>query len=162
MYHAEGQYRPYRLGGALWTTLRLALGRRICFPGELAGRTVRFEGDEWTVFREAVVGVRDQHGDGGSVFIARFHVAGMTVRQNIWFSWLPVPLLLGLPGFRSKLWMYNRAGDFQGIYEWESEDAAQRYAHSAAVRFMTNRSVLGSIAFRVIGRTRREALLEAM
>ena len=140
MYHAEGQYRPYRLGGALWPTLRLALGRRICFPGELAGRTVRFEGDEWTVFREA----------------------GMTVRQNIWFSWLPVPLLLGLPGFRSKLWMYNRAGDFQGIYEWESEDAAQRYAHSAAVRFMTNRSVLGSIAFRVIGRTRREALLEAM
>jgi hypothetical protein len=33
----------------------------------------------------------------------------MSPRQNKLFSLLPIPFFVGLPGFRSKLWMVNEA-----------------------------------------------------
>jgi hypothetical protein len=83
-----------------------------------------------------------------------FHVAGMSVRQNIVFSLLPMCLILGLPGFRSKLWMYHpENGDSSGYYEWDTIEDAENYSHSIAARFMINRSVPGSVSFKVIPNT---------
>jgi len=39
------------------------------------------------------------------------------------------PFFVGLPGFRSKLWMVDPAtGDFAGLYEWDDAATAQAYA----------------------------------
>ena len=45
------------------------------------------------------------------------------------------------------MWILDEAsGDFQGIYEWDTAQDAENYAHSFAVRFMTMRSVPGSVS----------------
>jgi len=83
----------------------------------------------------------------------------MALVQNIRFSWLPIPFFMGLPGFRTKLWGYIReAADFQGIYEWASVGDAEDYVHSFAVRFMTGRSVPGSVSHRIIPADRLSAI----
>lgn len=75
----------------------------------------------------------------------------MSPECNIKFSLIPLLFILGLPGFREKYWMINKLnGDFQGIYEWESEEAARNYADSFAMNFMTKRSVSGSINYEII------------
>jgi hypothetical protein len=40
-------------------------------------------------------------------------------------------------------------GDFQGLYRWASVAAAERYAASYAMRFMTRRAVPGSVSHRI-------------
>ncbi len=140
---------PFR---AFWNTLGLALRGRVHFPRRRLGETLVLEnGEPWVIFRQVIV----DPGPGrppkpGAVFRPRFHVAGMSVRQNTLFSWLPVPFILGLPGFRSKLWLYNPAnGDFQGIYEWDTVQDAENYGRSFAMQFMARRSVPGSVSYSV-------------
>jgi hypothetical protein len=49
---------------------------------------------------------------------------------------------LGLPGFRSKLWLVNQqSSDFGGIYEWDSVQDAYNYAASYAMKFSRWRSL---------------------
>jgi hypothetical protein len=87
----------------------------------------------------------------GAVFRPRFHVKGMSTRMNILFSWIPVWFILGLPGFRSKLWLVNpQNGDFSGYYEWDTVQDAENYGSSFAAGFMTRRSIPGSVSFKVI------------
>jgi hypothetical protein len=44
-------------------------------------------------------------------------------------------------------------GDSAGYYEWDTIEDAGDYGHSIATRFMTNRSVPGSVSFKVIPNT---------
>ena len=47
--------------------------------------------------------------------------------------------------------MLNEAnGDFQGIYEWDSVEHAKNYANSFAMKFMTMRSVRGSVSYVIL------------
>ncbi len=127
------------------------LAGRLHFPREQVGKTVRTpDGREFTVFREGWVDPKPgQPEKPGATFIVRFH-AKMPPRLNKLFSLLPMPFCMGFPGFRSKLWTIDGAtGDFQGIYEWDSVDDAEAYAHSAALAFMTGRSTPGSVSYRI-------------
>jgi len=88
---------------------------------------------------------------GSTYFRPRFHVAGMSPRQNIVFYLLSMWLILGLPGFRSYLWMYNPGnGDSTGFCEWNAIEDAENYRLSRTTRFVTNCSVPGSVSFKVI------------
>ncbi len=129
-------------------TLRYVFMGRIRFPRERLGYVfIDEQGQSFRVFREVVIRASSgQPALPGAVFIPHFHVAGMSVRQNIVFSLLPIPFIIGLPGFRSKRWMVDDAtGDFSGYYEWDTVDDAQNYANSFAMRFMTNRSIPESV-----------------
>src|SRR5262249_50073330 len=88
-----------------------ALRGRLPFPREPGGAVfTAADGRRFTVFRHVVVDpVPGQPDRPGAVFIPRFHVAGMSVRLNRWFSLLPIPFFVGLPGFRSKRWMVDEA-----------------------------------------------------
>ena len=128
------------LSRAIWYVVR----GRLRFPKDRLGREFAVDGQPWIIFREAVVDPQPgSPAEPEATFIARFHVARLSTRQNIWFSCLPMLLILGLPGFRSKLWMYNRYGDVMGFYRWQTAADAERFANSAAVRFMTRRSLPG-------------------
>jgi hypothetical protein len=132
-------------------TLRLALQKRIHFLRGRIGQTVELDGEVWTIFREVVVDpLPGQPARPGAIFRPRFHLKGMSVRANIVFSWIPVWFILGLPGFRSKLWLVNKQGDFSGYYEWDSLEDAENYAHSFATVFMKRRSIPGSVKFQAI------------
>ena len=129
----------------------LLLGRLV-FPRDRIGEVFQAEDSrEFTVFRQIIIKpVPGQAERPGALFQVRFRVANMTPAQNKIFSLLPIPFFIGLPGFRTKLWMVDEAsGDCQGVYEWDTVQDAENYAHSFAMRFMTMRSVLGSVSWKV-------------
>jgi hypothetical protein len=126
--------------------------RRLHFPRRRMGEALILEdGQTWVIFREVHLDPGPHRpARAGAVFRPRFHVRGMSRRANILFSLLPIPFFTGLPGFRSKLWLYQpESGDFQGIYEWDTPADAEAYAQSFAMRFMTRRSVPGSVSYQI-------------
>lgn len=134
-------------------TLVYALRGRLHFPKGRIGEVLTMEdGQEFTIFREVIVDPsQTQPNELGATFRVRFHVAHMSPMLNKLFSLLPIPFFVGLPGFRSKIWTLNEAtGDFQGIYEWDTLQDAENYAKSFAMKFMTLRSVRGSISHEII------------
>jgi hypothetical protein len=133
-------------------SLTLLLQRRVHFPRGRVGQRVELDGEAWLIFREVVVDpCPGQPLQPGANFQPRFHLRGMSARANMLISWLPVPFFIGLPGFRSKLWLYSpETGDFSGWYTWDRAEDAQRYSQSFAAKFMARRSVPGSVSFRVI------------
>ncbi len=148
-----------------WNTAKYWLQGRIHFPKDNMGQTLRLDHNErWVIFREVIVDPVDpQPKVPGAVFRPRFHVRGMSLRQNILFSNLPIPFFIGLPGFRSKLWLYHQeTGDFTGIYEWDSPQDAENYARSAAGKFMVNRSEPGSVTFQIFPGMSREVYLSSV
>ncbi|MFZ5642912.1 MAG: YdhR family protein [Bacillota bacterium] len=135
----------------LKTHVNLLKGR-LHFPKGRVGHALTMEdGRKFVIFREVVVDPgNNQPENPEAVFRVRFHVANMSPEKNKLFSLIPIPLFVGLPGFRSKLWMIDeKTGDFQGIYEWDSGQDAQNYANSIAMRFMTGRSVPGSVSYKI-------------
>ena len=134
-------------------TVSYVLRGRLHFPRSRIGEIFKMEdGEEFIVFREALVDPsKDQPENPGATFRVRFHVARMSPRQNKLFSLLPIPFFIGLPGFRSKLWMISEASvDSQGVYQWDTVRDAENYAHSFAVKFMAMRSVPGSVSYEII------------
>ena len=105
----------------------------------------------FTIFRQVIVDPpKGQQAKLGALFRVRFSVANMTPQQNKYFSILPIPFFVGLPGFRSKLWMHDHTtGESQGVYHWDTVGDAKNYANSFAMKFMTRRAVPGSISHEV-------------
>jgi hypothetical protein len=114
------------------------------------GRTLTMEdGAQFTIFRHAKITRAAE--PPTAVFVVRFTPAHMHVRQNIRFSLLPMLPLLGMPGFREKYWCVDKeTGMCQGIYAWQTVAHAETYANSVALRFMTSRSLPGSVSHRVL------------
>jgi len=127
--------------------VRLLIGR-VRFPRDEIGRTLTMEdGRQFTVFRHACV---KAPGEPAGVFVVRFTPAHLSVRENIRFSLLPMIPLLGMHGFREKYWCVNKqTGECQGIYAWQTVTDAQAYAGSIALRFMTGRSLPGSVSHQI-------------
>jgi hypothetical protein len=129
------------------------LSNRIHFPRNRIGEVVTADdGKQFIIFRQVFIDHKKNQVDKpGVTFIVRFRITHMSARQNKLFSLLPIPFFTGLPGFRAKLWMHNeKTGEFQGIYQWETAEAAECYAKSFAMKFMTMRSVPGSISYRIV------------
>jgi len=138
---------------SLLRTLGYVLRGRLHFPRNRIGEVITMEdGQEFVIFRQAIVdSIRHQPEKPAATFEVRFHVAHMSPKQNKLFSLLPIPFFVGLPGFRSKLWMLNEAsGNCQGIYEWDTIEDAKNYASSFAMKFMTVRSAPGSVSYEII------------
>jgi hypothetical protein len=137
------------VAAAIAHSLALLLSGRVRFVRGDIGRTLTMEdGKQFSVFRHARV---KAPGQPTAVFIVRFTPAHMSVRQNIRFSLLPMVPLLGMHGFREKYWCVNRqTGECQGIYAWQTAADAQAYADSVALRFITSRSLPGSVSRRVL------------
>ena len=136
---------------SLVNVFKYALTGCIHFPRQRVGTEFWLDGEKWIIFREVIVDPKTgQPKKPGAVFRPRFHVSGMSVRVNILFSLLPMFFIIGLPGFRSKLWLVNpNNGDFSGYYEWDTVQDAENYGNSFAAKFMTGRSVPGSVSFKI-------------
>jgi hypothetical protein len=138
------------------TTISTALGRslvrlmthRVRFCRDVGQPLTMEDGMQFTVFRHVTI---KGPGTPAAAFIVRFTPAHMSVRQNMRFSRLPMIPLLGMRGFREKYWCVNeKTGMCQGIYAWQTLADAEAYASSVALRFMTGRSMTGSVSHRII------------
>lgn len=134
---------------SLLNTINLFLRGKIHFPKNKIGKVITMEDkQEFTIFREVFI---DRKTDAPSVFRVKFLLSGMEVESNIRFSWIPVPFFIGLPGFQAKVWTLNYENNyFQGIYQWENKEYAEKYSKSFAYRFMSRRSKPGTVSFEII------------
>lgn len=135
----------------LKTIMNLILGN-ISFPGKYKGKTVVMStGEKYKIFRHIKIKSSKELNPDRSVFIVQFKLKNMSTSKNRLFSLLPIAMFVGLPGFKEKFWMCNNdTGINQGIYQWESYNAAKDYSNSFAVKFMTKRSVPGSVKYNII------------
>ena len=132
----------------------LLIGRVRLVRGDVGRILTMEDGKQFSVFRHVRV---KAPGQPTTVFIVRFTPAHMSVRQNIRFSLLPMIPLLGMHGFREKYWCVNRqTGECQGIYAWQTAADAHAYAGSVALRFMTSRSLSGSVSHQVLDQSPHE------
>lgn len=129
---------------------RILSGRFRLLQERVGGTVTAQNGVAFTVFRQGRFTPPGPGGESppGARFTVRFHVKNMSPERNKRFSLLTIPFFVGMPGFRSKLWLVNEdVGDFMGIYEWQTERDARNYSTSFAMHFMTNRSEEGSVSF---------------
>jgi hypothetical protein len=136
--------------------LQYVLSARIHFPKDRLGERIILDGNlEWIIFRQVIIDpAENQPAQPAAIFRPRFHIKNMSYTQNARFSILPIPFFVGLPGFRSKLWLYNEeTGDSSGYYEWDTIEDAENYKNSFAAQFMARRSEPGSVSFIVTPQT---------
>jgi hypothetical protein len=130
--------------------------RRLRFSREYLGKTFLLgESRRFTAFRHVILdpGPADT-GRPPAVLVVRFKFARGSRRANRIASLFPVPLIVGFPGFREKVWLIDeRAGDWQGAYEWESGSRAWEYAQSFVLGMMIRRAVKDSVSFAVMPKT---------
>lgn len=123
------------------------------FPVIFNGKLLRMkDGSNFEIFRHVIVGNKmSLRNEKGTIFIVRFKLSEMSVEKNIKFSRFPIPMFIGLPGFRAKFWLLNKeTGYNQGIYQWKTERDATNYAKSFAIDFMKKRSLPNSISYEII------------
>lgn len=67
---------------------------------------------------------------------------------------------MGMPGFRSKLWLVNDdTEEFGGIYQFDTVENARQYQRSFAMQFSKWRSKPGYFATEVYEKTSESSLL---
>src|SRR3954462_10585306 len=143
-------------------TARLLARRRIHMPTEHIGRTLHFADDTAArVSRETTVerAPGDDVGDP-CVLVVTFRLRWVRGRLGHgafrWESLLNTPLIVGFPGFVSKLWLaHDRHGAYRGLYEWDDPALAERYAR-CLWPVLALVSVRGTIRYEVLPGLRRD------
>jgi hypothetical protein len=129
-----------------------ALGREISgslrFDIAPIGQVIVADGEEWTVFRKLRL-VEYGLAPAQAMVEARFRMTESFDRHRL-SSMLAVPLFAGMPGFRSKIWMHNQAGEYRVVYEWQTIEDAQRFSESLIVKMIRRRAVPGSVKLDVL------------
>jgi hypothetical protein len=151
------------IGPAAWArsfpvAARDLAARRTCCRRDRLGAALRMtDGRTYVAFRETV---KDPAcwatGAPPAVLHPRFHLAVLPPGRRRLHALFRVvcivttPFFVGLPGFRSKLWMVDPAtGDFAGLYEWDDEATARAYAEglSKVLRLLSAR---GSVTYELV------------
>jgi hypothetical protein len=121
------------------------------FPKDHVGEIFTMEdGQKFSAFRHLVVDPKRKNDISCAIFKVRFKFSKLPISINKRLSLFPTPFLIAMPGFRQKIWTINEKGFFQGIYEWESKEYAEKYPKSFIFKMMTKRSAAGTLSYEVI------------
>lgn len=134
---------PVAVTVAVW---RLLSGR-IRFPKDRVRKMLTMDdGQVHAVFREVRVdSSRSVPAESMMVLRVRFKFARFSPAANRRLSLIPIPVIIGMPGFRRKIWTFcEQNGYSQGIYQFESMEMAEEYRRSPVMRILEKRSVPGS------------------
>ena len=139
---------PLRL---LLRALRLWLTGKVHRRRDLAGRALEDRGERFVAFRQVVVDPGAGHPpQPGTRLRVRFRFKNLSAAANRRLSWIPVPLIVAQPGFRSKTWLLGEdSGEFIGQYEFDTVAAAEAYRDSLPLRMMRRRAAPGSLSIAV-------------
>ena len=130
---------------------------RIHFSKEYSGKILRMDdGQTFTIFRHVTLDASPSNSAATTaVFIVRFKFAKLSQQANRITSLIPIPLIVGFPGFRDKIWMVNEeTGYWQGVYKWESEKAVEDYQQSFVLGIMNKRSIQETLSYTILPNTR--------
>jgi hypothetical protein len=144
---------PLNPVSSVFKTIGFVVTGRLHFPTQRIGHVViDEEGRQFTIFREVVVDpTKNQPKRPGAVLTLHFKVTNMSPAANKFYSLLPLPLYIGEPGFRSKLFTIN-GEDCQSIYEWDTVQDAENYVSSIALKTILRRAVPGSVSCKIESR----------
>lgn len=126
---------------------------RIRFLKTYQGKTIQMEdGKRFVVFRHVHRKSKHRDSEGpAAVMVVRFRFARFSQKANRRLSMIPIPLIVGYPGFRDKVWMVNENdGYWQGVYQWESEAAIDSYKRSFVLGVMNRRAVADSVTISTV------------
>jgi hypothetical protein len=125
------------------------------FSNQYIGKTITMEdGQKFIIFRDLIVGSGDYSKPSVSVFKVRFKFKSMPASINKRLSMIPAPFLIGLSGFREKIWtMQEITGEFQGIYQWDSLESARKYPDSFIFKVMTKRAKPDTVSIEMLPNT---------
>lgn len=128
--------------------LGLYIFRRVKLKPEDINKEVKMpDGERYRIFRHVQIKRKQTP---RAVFIIRFQLKEMDPKANERFSRLPMMVFMGFKGFTEKYWgVQDDSGKCQGIYYWLRYEDALAYSKSIAVKFMTKRSVPGSVGFEI-------------
>ena len=128
---------------------------RIISPTNLVGSNIVMEDStKFTVLRRIQVEGKNANSDEYAVFIVRFKFKNLKFETNKRLSIIPAPFLINMKGFREKIWTFNEDTDFfQGIYQWESKEIAEKYPKSFVFNLMTKRAAPGTVSYEIIENT---------
>ena len=121
---------------------------RVHFLRDCVGEIRPGTDEEFVVFRKVVLDpVETQPDEPGARYKVRFHFARFSAEVNKRLSLIPVPFIVAQSGFRSKTWMIGlETGMFQGVYEWDTVEAAEAYRTSFPLRLMKRRAIPESVS----------------
>lgn len=137
---------PYLLARAA----KLIFSRRVHFPKNRIGDIIK-EDDEFLIFRQVIVDpLPNQPIKPLANFKVCFHFANFSINTNKLLSLIPIPFIIAQPGFRSKTWIIGqKTGLFQGFYEWDTLEDAEKYWTSFPLRLMKRRAVPDSLTYSI-------------
>lgn len=123
----------------------MLIAGKTSFPKDRVGEIITRDDDvKFRVFREIQIKIKkDRPAIPDGIFQVWFSTKAEP-EKTIKLSKMTLFGFLGLPGFRSKLWLINDAtNEFGGIYEWGSVKEADNYDKSYAMKFSHWRSLPG-------------------
>ena len=121
----------------------LRLQDRVHFLKDCIGDVQHGKDEDYEVFRKVILDPsKDQPERPGAIFIVRFRFVRFAAGTNRFLSLIPIPFIVAQPGFRSKTWLMGRkTGAFQGLYEWNSIEDAEKYWTSFPMKLMKRRAI---------------------
>jgi hypothetical protein len=135
------------------TTLGYQFAGRLHTPKDQIGKTfANANGQEFVIFKQTLL----DPGDGikaspKAMFRVQFRVPQIRAWRDRLIISLKSPVFVALPGFRSKLWMVDeKTATYQGVYEWDTVQDAEAYAHSYSMEFMGKVAIPGGLAYEII------------
>ena len=131
--------------------ITLWLKGRLGFERDLDDIVIEDGKESFRAFRKLVATPKKGEAkEPGAIFKVRFRFKNFSQAANRRLSLIPIPLIAAQPGFRSKIWMFEKeTGEFQGLYEWDTIEDAEAYRLSFPMKLMKKRAVPGSLTYEI-------------
>ena len=128
------------------------LSGRVHFPEDYVGKVIELkDGQNYRIFRRLQIDGKSENHNDKTIFKVKFRFRNLSPGVNKRFSIIPAPFLIGMKGFREKVWTINeKTNEFQGIYQWSSKEAAERYPETFIFKLMTKRATHGTVSYEIM------------
>lgn len=128
----------------------LRIKGKISFPREMCGKTVRCSRHLYRVFLHIKKEPEEESSSNKAYLRVTFMVKHLNFIQMKLVPLLSIPFFSGFPGFLSKMFCVNETNNsLQGLYEWESREAAEGYISSYPMKFMKKNAIAGSVEYEI-------------
>jgi hypothetical protein len=109
------------------------------------------DGQNYRIFRRLQIDGKSKNHSDKTIFKVKFRFRNLSPEANKRLSIIPAPFLVGMKGFREKIWTINeKTNEFQGIYQWSSRETAGRYPETFIFRLMTKRAAPGTVSYEIL------------